>query len=377
MAKVLGVFASYVELNAWMLKVLKDHQVTIASSGKIIDGKNIKPLTKKEITEGNIDFIKMPTVFNNKLDYIIRFFYLLFSLPKFSMSDYKLVIFFSPPFFLSTLSPLFRIFGIKTSIYVSDDWVESAIYQRGLPKIPFFKTILRSIEFFSVKNMNHVFVVCEHLKRLYRPFNRNITIAPTSVDVSRIDGIKPKRISKGPVVVYLGAMFEYKGVLLLAKAFKVLKKGVKNVKLLMIGSGPALKELEKIRNGDEDIILAGSLDYDDAIALTKGAGVAVLPFKKITMNWTGSPQKFFDYMASGVPMVYTGGGGQHPIFIKKYGVGIEADDTVDDLADKITVLLKDTVLRRRLRANCLKNRSKIDYRNLFKPYIKTVNVLVE
>jgi glycosyltransferase involved in cell wall biosynthesis len=369
--KILGIYPNYIELYAWMYRVLDDFDVDILSTGEVLSGKVVRPISHSDIPEKNIKYIMLPKILGPPFDYPLRVLYLLFLIPALSLRRYKLVISWGPPHFYSLLLPIFRLFGIKTAVFINDDWVESAIYQRGLTKTFGAKALLRFIEFLSVKFANHAFVVCKYLQSLYRPYNKNSTIAPTSVDIDVIDRIKAKKISTDPTIVYVGAMFEYKGVLLLAKAFEKVLEQVPNAKLLMIGGGPALEELKKLAEKNRSIILTGALDYEKSMALTKGSDVAVIPFKKVVMNYTGSPQKFFDYISCHVPMVYTGGG-QHPYYIKKFNVGVECDDNPEDMAEKIILLLKNKKLIAELKKNCIEHAAQVDYRVTFEDYKRAV-----
>jgi glycosyltransferase involved in cell wall biosynthesis len=376
MKKMLVIFANYVESYSLKFLDFEDIDIDLISTGKLLQGKVVENLDNKKLPKNVHDFIHLPIIFNNPIDYIVRFFFLLFLIPFILIKRHKIALFITPPHFLTPLSVIFKLCGKRTATFVNDDWVESAIYQRNIRKAFVIKPILRSIEFFGIRNTDYVFVVCDYLKNLYKPFNKKISVVPTSIDVKSVEKIKPKRIAKDLTIIYSGALFEYKGVMLLVKAFEKIKKDVPNCKLLIIGDGPLMPELKKIAKNEKDIILTGALKYDDAISFIKGSDISVIPFKKIPMNWTGSPGKCFDYIACHIPIVYTGGG-QHSRFIQKFNVGIEADDNEEDLAKKITFLMKNDKLRKKFKENCKKFSKQIDYRELAKSYNEIVKKLIK
>jgi len=372
--KILVVYPDDIELFAYYFRVLKNFQVDIVSTGKVgviasrVGSVKTSYVTRNLIPEKHINHIPYPKNFKKKsFNYIFRFIYLILIIPKIMSNKYKLIVFHNPPFFLSLLSPVFRLLCIKTAVFVMDDWVEMFsitnpfLYKLGIGKI------LRFLEYFIILSTNKVFVLSKHLKNLYKPYNKNVQIVPLGVDIKIIKKIRPRRISKHLTIVFSGSLYKYKGVINLVKAFKIVRKNFPNLKLLIIGEGPIKEELKELARNEKNIIFTGALTYEKTISLLKGSDIAAIPFEKEKVNWTSISHKFFDYMACHLPIVYTYTG-PHAYYIRKFKIGIEAEPNPESIAEKLTKLIKNEKLRKKLKNNCKKFESKIDFRYLLKNF---------
>lgn len=109
----------------------------------------------------------------------------------------------------------------------------------------------------------------------------------------------------GPLIVYVGNLKEDKGVLDLADAFVALAKQRDDVRLVMIGDGPARSRLEAIAaRVPGRLVLAGAQPFAQVPAWMAAADVIALA------SWAeGTPNAVLEALASGRRVVATAVGG--------------------------------------------------------------------
>ena len=141
----------------------------------------------------------------------------------------------------------------------------------------------------------------------------------------------------------LGTSYDI-GTMILASG-ELLKRGYKNIKMVIMGGGPKKEEFEKLAKSiDCNVEFIGYLPFKKMAAYLSKSDILVNSFVK------KAPQsivtKIGDYLAAGRPMINTC---SSPEFRKKvdgdgFGVNVEAEDTAI-LADAIERLYKDDALR--------------------------------
>lgn len=118
----------------------------------------------------------------------------------------------------------------------------------------------------------------------------------------------PQGISPSDFVcIYAGAHGIANGLHALIPVAAELKRlGADHIKLLLIGSGatkPAL-QAEAERQGLDNMIFTGNLPKVELMAFLKGADAGLQLLKNVPAFYEGtSPNKFFDYLAAGIPVV--------------------------------------------------------------------------
>lgn len=319
---------------------------------------------------------KMAPGIGDKLLHALR---IMINLPRF-LTKYDVFIFISPPYFHFPCIPILRIFR-KTSVTIALD-AYSEIVKESLWQAPPGRKILRKLfypfyvisEIISIKLSNAVFCVSTYLSTKYQRINRNVFRTPNGANVALISKIKPRMIEK-EYIFYMGGFPKWRGIDLLVKAFKKVRKN-HDIKLLLCGgSEEELKYYPELRSLKlKDVLYLGYLPHKEAISYLKGAKIAVLPNRNTVFSRTISSVKVFEYIAAEVPQVCTDSG-EHAEWAKKLNVGIVVKDTVEDIAQGITELLENEKLYNSLKENCRKRKRKIDYRIFRKPWIRYLEKL--
>jgi len=199
------------------------------------------------------------------------------------------------------------------------------------------------------------------LKRiLEKNTNTPIEVIPNGADPdffkTKRTNLKKKLGIKGDIVTYVGTFTPWHGVEDLIKAFYDI-----DATLLLIGSGGNYEKCKNIANKRKNIIFIGSVPYEKLPEYLSISDIFVAPFslkgkrgkalKKYGFWW--SPVKIFEYMSMGKPVITTNLG-VVPEYIKNSGL-VYKEGSIEDLRNKIKLLLENKKLRNTLGKNGRKN----------------------
>lgn len=152
----------------------------------------------------------------------------------------------------------------------------------------------------------------------------------------------PQKLEKKYDIVFSGRLVKNKGINLLLKAIRSLK----NVKLIIVGSGPLedkIKHYIKRNKLEKNIVFAGWLPtIKDLAKIYNQSKIFIMP----SFN-EGGPRVNLEAMACKVPVITSKVGVMLDII--EYGEnGLFIDWSQEDIAEKITKLLKDENLRKKI-----------------------------
>lgn len=147
-----------------------------------------------------------------------------------------------------------------------------------------------------------IIVISNYLKEYYLPYKKNILIVHDAVSLERFSGVFNKgKVRKDlgilpgdKVCLYAGTVSRLKGVDYIFVTAKILPDFV----FLLVG--PALGEFVGI-NVPKNVKLLGAREQSELPPILHCADVLLLPHPK--GEYSQSPMKLFEYMASGVPIV--------------------------------------------------------------------------
>ncbi len=220
------------------------------------------------------------------------------------------------------------------------------------------------------------------LERLtYRSADAIVALSPGMVDFVLAEGTDPAKVHMIPncsdvdlfhpgekdpeltsrwglegktVVGYTGAIGPSNAVHVIAEAARLLQeRGRDDIAILVAGDGRCRPEIEQIRDEQHlgNLVLTGSVAKHDMPALLRTCDILLAHLAKVPVLYTGSPNKLFDAMASGRPIIVNSPGWTKPL-IEDHdaGVFVEPEDAVQ-LADAIEHLADDPDGRARMGAN--------------------------
>ena len=201
---------------------------------------------------------------------------------------------------------------------------------------------------------------------------------PPGVDFSLINHVKKnikKNLFKNSIRIgFIGTLFWWQGVDILAQAIILLKKRIPNLKLVIIGDGPLRSLVERIcKKHNLSYEVTGFLSHEEALKHAATLDILVLPRKRTLTTELNIPIKVVEAWALGIPVIIT----RHKVFLKKglrdreHVLYCEPDPR--DIAEKILLLLKDAQLRKNLVENGLKVAKEFNYDRIAKMLLNALN----
>lgn len=141
--------------------------------------------------------------------------------------------------------------------------------------------------------------------------------------------------------IYTGNIGEVNNSRWLLQAAQVLmKKGREDIQILLIGEGQQREALEAEAQalGLTNFIRWGLMPKQDLVGLIQHAMVSLVPLKGTPVLDTSSPNKFFESLAAGVPVIQNTQGWMKT-FLEKHQLGYTLDPKdAEALADKLIYL---------------------------------------
>ncbi len=111
------------------------------------------------------------------------------------------------------------------------------------------------------------------------------------------------------IVVFAGAFRAWHGATLLVEAMRALHGfGRRDIKAVLIGTGPELVRAQRAAQGLDTITFTGALPHEAMPSALASADIGVAPFDvarhaPLQIDFYWSPLKIFEYMAAGLPVV--------------------------------------------------------------------------
>lgn len=319
----LGLIRSYEFSRRW---VAEGHQVTIiTSSSRLPEGYD-----RTLFTEGEIDGIRVRSVrvrYSNHMSYGRRMWsFMLFTLGASWLAatagKHDVVFATSTP--LTVGIPGWFAAAVRRTPFVfevRDLWPEAAIQMGALKRTGAIARVAKAVERF-----------------LYRRSAAIVGLSPGMVAGVIAEGIPPERVHMIPncsdldlfhpgvkdraflkehgvsedtfVVGYAGAIGPSNAVedQVPQAARELLRRGRKDIVFVIAGDGKSLPVLEAATSDLPNVRLIGSLPKKDVPVLTRSADVLMTLFADVPILATNSPNKFFDGLASGRPMIVNSAG---------------------------------------------------------------------
>lgn len=197
--------------------------------------------------------------------------------------------------------------------------INSAMFDEGFKEVP-FKGFWKKVEARAINSADLVTTVSENLKEylIKQGVDPNkIQVNPNGVNLAQFASEKFTAETGNNVrdefgiprdstlFGYVGGMQPFRHLSDVVASFaELLETHHLNASLLLIGDGTDMDMISEVRSSvsravQERIIIAGSKSYDEIPRIMSAFDVAIFPFS----NPYGSPQKLFEYMAMGIPVI--------------------------------------------------------------------------
>lgn len=252
---------------------------------------------------------------------------------------------------------LARRIGCRYVLEIRDLWPETIVELGGVSRHHPFIMLLSRIERVLVRNADRVVTLLPnayaYLARFGIPEDK-VTVVPNGIDVSRLDDIDtplPSRIDmelsrlQGAfIVAYAGAHgLANKLDTVIDAAAECKSMGETGLEFLLVGDGPDKPRLQ--HRAEElqlqNVTFADRVDKELVLPLLARCNAGVIALTKTPLYEYGiSPNKLFDYMLTGLPVVMAGDAPNNPVSNSSGGIVVPYDDA-DGMARALMDLAAD------------------------------------
>jgi len=189
-------------------------------------------------------------------------------------------------------------------------------------------------------------------------------------------GLKTHKKAYGDYVIYAGNIGEVNNSMLLFELAEEFKRRNLKISVLVVGNGQLKDKLSELSKQNELLIVLDAVPKTELVRLLKPAIASLILLKDLPVLDTSSPNKLFESMAAGVPVIQTTQGWIKTMLEKtNAGFTVRADD-IKDLADKVILLKENKNLREQMGVNAKKYAiENFDKDKLAKDYLNAIEKL--
>lgn len=363
----LGLIRSYEFSRRW---VEAGHEVTVVTSSSRLPAH----YSQKLFSRGEVDGIQVRSVrvsYSNYMSYPRRIgSFLLFTMGAIvlSLGGSRPDVVFATSTPLTVGIPGWIAAALRRAPFVfevRDLWPEAAIQMGAFSRTSLLSRVAKGMERFLYRRAAHIIalspgmvdgVIAEGIEA------DRVHMIPNSADLDMFQPAEkdPDFVSRfgleGRFVVgYAGAIGPTNAVEAhVPQAARILReRGRSDIVFVIAGDGkclPALVEAKE-RDGLDNVLLIGSLPKKEIPVLTRSSDALMTLFADVPILATNSPNKFFDALASGRPVIVNQPGWTRELVQEnEAGIAVPAGDP-EALADAVMTLADDAGLVRRMGAN--------------------------
>jgi glycosyltransferase involved in cell wall biosynthesis len=208
--------------------------------------------------------------------------------------------------------------GIPVVLDMAENYPAALIaYQNRFYKPFLFRNgwLPKAYERVALRLVTHTFVVAEEQRqRLYHQGvgRHRITLVGNTPELAAFapNGHTSRHATPGApsplTVLYVGKLDAHRGVDLLIRAMSTVVKKFETARLILVGDGTQTTRLQELTGAlglDAVVTFAGWVRFHDIPAYIENSTVCLIPHLKSEHTDTTLPNKLFDYMAFGKPVI--------------------------------------------------------------------------
>ncbi len=325
--------------------VSKGHKVTVITSD------NSLPEKYKGIKRFEVDGIKVISVKTNYTTNL-NFAQRISAFIKFMILSSYLALKTSPDIVFATSTPLTVAFPgllvkfIKRVPFVfeaRDLWPDVPI-ELGIIKNRLLIFLLKVFEKITYRFADKIVCISEGIKEKITAPERKKVYVPIGCDLDLFDGVKNFRwkqktgITSGSLFLFTGAIGIANCPEYLMEAAKILKgKNENDISIALVGKGSAKEKVLEIKDKHhlDNILMFDPVPKRDLPEILASAdGGLILHGLSHTYRETASPNKFYDYIAAGLPIIFNFQGPLKDLILEKragYYVDYQSPEALTDV----------------------------------------------
>lgn len=211
-----------------------------------------------------------------------------------------------------------------------------------------YNSFIKRMTLYIARHVDKIICVNEDYIPIFEKWGvdpKKLVFIPNGVDIKKfspgISKIKDK-FKDRKIIIYFGRLHYQKNVDLLIKSFKYVKEKIKNVNLIIIGSGTDFDKLKKMSSNDEDIIMTGFLQDEDLIDYLRASDVVVFPSRGENASFT-----IMEAMSCELPVISSDVGNASKILGDGRGILIEKYNE-EGIAEKCIQVLNDEKMAKKM-----------------------------
>ncbi|UCD54010.1 MAG: glycosyltransferase family 4 protein [Dehalococcoidia bacterium] len=201
--------------------------------------------------------------------------------------------------------------------------------------------------------------VSKHFPGSYEIIPNGVDTEHFSPDVSPIDEFCDGKMN----ILFVGRLEKRKGADYLLKAYKLVKQGIPNSRLIIAGPGTRLRakyEKQVEESGLRDVVFAGFVSYEDLPRYYKTADVFCTP----AIGWESFGIILLEAMAVGTPIVASNIAGYASLITHGVEGLLVPPKGVRSLAQALISVLSDESLRQQMGANGITKAAEYDWKRV-------------
>lgn len=173
--------------------------------------------------------------------------------------------------------------------------------------------VVGAVERYCISRSDRILVVIEEMRDRLVALGvpaRRIDLVSNTPPMSRaVDRLAPRTADTGPLrLAYLGIMEIPRGILDLIRASAILRDAGTSIRVDLVGTGRDVEifrdEARALGVDEKEVCFHGHVQsHEEALRIVASADVGVLPHRRCA-HWDHTiPNKLFDYMAAGLPVL--------------------------------------------------------------------------
>jgi phosphatidylinositol alpha-mannosyltransferase len=189
----------------------------------------------------------------------------------------------------------------------------------------------------------------------FKKYKKPKIVIPNGIDLDVFNPKVPKikKFSDGKInILFLGRIEERKGLIYLLKAYKILEKKFRNLRLIVVGKGPQKKEMEEFvkENGLKEVVFEGEVKEDKVVNYYTTCDLFCSP----ATHGESFGLVLVEAMACQKPVVAFANEGYFQFLHNKKGGILVKNRDWRELAKKLAILIKNQKLREKMGKIALK-----------------------